>query len=727
ASFNIEQLDFLLKIESTEDMAEVYIEDGLVPATDVLLYKEPPVLSSKIQRAYANTADLALFATPAQIATASNTLFYIVMNGPALASECAQGTVRLTDYRRMTDDAFSSDNGCCKPAIGTAIETVDWMPSPCLGDCPKTTVSAAHVPQGFQAGSVCENVFVDLNVSSLVNTTYDHATVVVDISHSGTLAFAPGLTSSVYCSPASACVVTSVPAPGVLRVDFSQSGLPIVLTAGSPKTLVTLGFTLQDGCIESVRFYDAVLRQINAQNNCIPGVSSSILAGTPDDDICLPSLTMIYKTPNDEAVENVKYEIKVGTTTCLTGLATGQGSSSVCVCDAPGLTQTITPTKDEDPMAGISTFDLVLISKNVLGTDPLNSPYKIIAADVNKSNSVTTFDIVELRKLILGIYGTLPDYGVGNKSYRFIDINQSFSNPANPFASVPFQEQIDFQYPPSGTVAEFVAIKVGDVNWSYQCCPAQRPGADPIADHAAGKAFPLAYSSSNVQTAEGQSSLDLPVFPAENLTAVAWQLALQYDTSRWRCTGIRAGDTDPQQFLFAWHEPVAGELRLVGFDAAGMANQWPAGAPLFVVELAPLLAATSPRPELALLYAPRLPPEVYDTLGAVRTPRLQRRDDLPQVQPRVKATQPAQPQWSASLYPNPSAGHWRLEWRLPAPAICRFALSDPLGKTIWAETRSSEAGLNTFNSTRIPYLAPGQYFLRVETPWGVRSLRLVRL
>jgi hypothetical protein len=39
--------------------------------------------------------------------------------------------------------------------------------------------------------------------------------------------------------------------------------------------------------------------------------------------------------------------------------------------------------------------DLVLISKHILGLEPLNSPYKMIAADANKSNSITTFDIVE--------------------------------------------------------------------------------------------------------------------------------------------------------------------------------------------------------------------------------------------------------------------------------------------------------------------------------------------
>ncbi|MBK8923591.1 MAG: HYR domain-containing protein [Saprospirales bacterium] len=46
---------------------------------------------------------------------------------------------------------------------------------------------------------------------------------------------------------------------------------------------------------------------------------------------------------------------------------------------------TVTPTKDNDPLNGVSTFDLVLINKHILGLEPLSTPYKMIAADANKS------------------------------------------------------------------------------------------------------------------------------------------------------------------------------------------------------------------------------------------------------------------------------------------------------------------------------------------------------
>jgi hypothetical protein len=121
---------------------------------------------------------------------------------------------------------------------------------------------------------------------------------------------------------------------------------------------------------------------------------------------------------------------------------------------------TLTPVKDDNPINGVTTYDLVLISKHILGLEPLNSPYKMIAADANKSNAITTFDIVELRKLILGIYNELP----GNESWRFVDKSFVFPNPNNPFAT-PWSEVIsvaDVQN--SYTADDFVGVKVGDVN-----------------------------------------------------------------------------------------------------------------------------------------------------------------------------------------------------------------------------------------------------------------------
>jgi hypothetical protein len=121
---------------------------------------------------------------------------------------------------------------------------------------------------------------------------------------------------------------------------------------------------------------------------------------------------------------------------------------------------TVTPTLELDPLNGVNTWDLILISRHILGLEPLNTPYKLISADANKSGTVTTFDIVELRKLILGTYPKLPS----NSSWRFVDKAQVFTNDQNPFADV-IRENIqiaDIQQ--SINNGDFVGAKIGDVD-----------------------------------------------------------------------------------------------------------------------------------------------------------------------------------------------------------------------------------------------------------------------
>ena len=116
---------------------------------------------------------------------------------------------------------------------------------------------------------------------------------------------------------------------------------------------------------------------------------------------------------------------------------------------------TVEAAREDDPMNGVSTLDLVKIQKHLLGIEDLGSPYKLIAADANNSESVSAIDLVELRKLILGLYSELPN----NASWRFVDATQAFADEANPW---PFNEVIDIAALSMGN--DFVGVKVGDVN-----------------------------------------------------------------------------------------------------------------------------------------------------------------------------------------------------------------------------------------------------------------------
>jgi len=53
----------------------------------------------------------------------------------------------------------------------------------------------------------------------------------------------------------------------------------------------------------------------------------------------------------------------------------------------------------------------------ILGIEAITDPLLLIAADVNNDEIINGIDLVELRKLILGIYDAFPE----NESYRFFD------------------------------------------------------------------------------------------------------------------------------------------------------------------------------------------------------------------------------------------------------------------------------------------------------------------
>ncbi|MDQ3141871.1 MAG: hypothetical protein M3Q56_06450, partial [Bacteroidota bacterium] len=74
------------------------------------------------------------------------------------------------------------------------------------------------------------------------------------------------------------------------------------------------------------------------------------------------------------------------------------------------------PSKTDDISNGVTTYDIVLIQKHILGINTFKSPYQIIAADANNSSSVTARDISEIRKVILGLSDQFPN----NKIWRFV-------------------------------------------------------------------------------------------------------------------------------------------------------------------------------------------------------------------------------------------------------------------------------------------------------------------
>jgi len=85
--------------------------------------------------------------------------------------------------------------------------------------------------------------------------------------------------------------------------------------------------------------------------------------------------------------------------------------------------------KRANPLNGVSTFDIVLATRHLLGQVPINSPYAVLSADINRDGAISVWDFVYARMLVLGIQSHFPN----QQSWRFVRSDLNFQGVSNPF------------------------------------------------------------------------------------------------------------------------------------------------------------------------------------------------------------------------------------------------------------------------------------------------------
>ncbi len=200
----------------------------------------------------------------------------------------------------------------------------------------------------------------------------------------------------------------------------------------------------------------------------------------------------------------------------------------------------LSAVKEDDHMNGVSTLDLLLIQKHILQLSKLDSPYRSIAADINGSGSVTAIDLIELRKLILGVFTELPH----SESWRFVDDKQNFADANDPW---PFDEIIDLEEL-LGTSAnnDMVAVKVGDVNGSAQASNF----AGDIAENRGGSK--LILTADDQQFVAGQT-VALTVSSEDFDRIEGFQYTLDFDNSLLEYKGFSNGVLELDDSNFGIH------------------------------------------------------------------------------------------------------------------------------------------------------------------------------
>ena len=361
----------------------------------------------------------------------------------------------------------------------------------------------------------------------------------------------------------------------------------------------------------------------------------------------LPVQDCFLKSYFDNPVDDV--QINVATAGGFDTSFVASGTYSLAgIPELQNTSYTVLPVKNSDPLQGLSTYDLVKIAAHILGIQPFQSPWQAIAADMNCSGSVTTFDIVEGRKVILGI--TSGFSGCGGASWRFV---------AEPDGDVS-----------NGSCLNFRGIRLGDITGPYF-----GPG-----DHAddreginlfsgdmllkKGRTYTVQFRSENDLRVLGLQmafDIDPQILEIKQLTS---SVLCNFDTSVCNLGRQRTEGYAPLVWL-----------------SGSRAPRIKAGEPLFAVEIACLRDA---RLSDALRLSPRLAAEIYPGVDEVRPFAFQWCDAS------------AAGQSGVAISPNPAKGECFATLESGREADVLAQLVNLGGRVVFEKTYHAVKGLNTF-------------------------------
>jgi HYR domain len=364
----------------------------------------------------------------------------------------------------------------------------------------------------------------------------------------------------------------------------------------------------------------------------------------------------------------------------------------------------IAPQKDDGPLNGVTTFDLALMTSHVLGSHPFTSPYKLIAADVNRSGAVTTLDILELRKMILHIIDDFPN----NTSWRFVPKSYVFPNPANPFSS-PFPAALnlsDIGQPLSN--ADFVGIKIGDVNGNAL------PGL--IGDETGERSNGLLTLLTEDRELAAGEEIVVPIKATSASELLAIQFTLEFETDDLELRGFEKG------VLPSWSDEAFGKSLLgQGILTAAWFHPVPVdiekdGA-LFSLRF--MVKQPGRLSEMLSMTARYTEALAYPSDGEPKLPVLE-----------FSNTDNAQTSAGFQLYqnqPNPFSERTTIGFTLPERGEATLTIFDTDGRVMKSVRSSYDKGYNQVAIERTELPTSGVLYYKLETAKGTAVRKMILL
>ncbi|MBK8966076.1 MAG: hypothetical protein R3D58_02950 [Saprospiraceae bacterium] len=346
-----------------------------------------------------------------------------------------------------------------------------------------------------------------------------------------------------------------------------------------------------------------------------------------------------------------------------------------------------------DPLVGVSTFDLVTINKHILGQQLFHSFFQVLASDVNQSKTISTFDIIETRKLILGIYDTFPNA----PAWRFILPMPD----SNLLAFDAVRDTYAFQLPvlagdTTFTGFNFIGIKMGDANANASFQGVEDRGA------------PLSVQIPDTWLEPGTQML-IPLNLQEDVELDGWQLALQADKNRLEIVDILG--IPPQTVALDAH----GALRIACvYDSPMLRTKNDALVYLLVTAKQPLFLS-----DALSMDNTRLAAEAYTPV-----------ENLPirpiQVQIGAATATAAGDIRIIPPRPNPFAEKTIFELSLDAPQIVRLEIASLTGQLVYQAEYALEAGGHALQVLGAELPGSGVWAYRIVAGAQVATGRLVK-
>ncbi|MFZ2897416.1 MAG: T9SS type A sorting domain-containing protein [Saprospiraceae bacterium] len=611
----------------------------------------------------------------------------LVIERPSASNE--KVSVLLSyEYGRIRNE---TDEECCQPELETGRQVDDGGEEPCSA-YPMRVQPTTQIPGDGDACLLYYDIVLteeEIEVNQLRFTVYFEFDGEVELIGYSDPGFFDCEEDEVACPGNNDCISI---------VDGNK--LEFAICSASPITIpeeATLRLTFEaseDGdCVSGARFIHAYIQlpadPPNPSEHCVPDYQNT------EEEVCLDRVTGTIKTELGDPVGEADVS---GTQSCENSGTTTECDGTFAFCpDCPNQDMLLVPEKDDDADCGVTTYDMVLITRHILTTALLDSPYKIIAADANHSGTVSTLDLVAIRKVILYIEESFPN----NTSWRFVDASYSFPNPANPFqGSFPEFVQLDRSTTP--TDANFIGVKIGDVNLSCTTCN----GDDPETESLNPVVFEIPDKS--YQT---DDTIFMAFSPDTTYSLAAFQLGLKYDDSY--LTFLDAQTVDLSEIdtsAFNLDDASEGKLRVVWVDGQGIDATLSPSDKLFRYRLI-AKSAISDISQYVSLDDEVMLNLAYDTSGLRYPVQLGFNTNL---DGRSLVESPPSAFSNLRFWPNPAENILWVQFQLDQAGPVSLRLSDISGNVVWQrELSPCASGAYTWKAP-LNNLPPGIYFANLN-------------